>query len=182
MVANIALNPTAKDRFAAKYEVSDNGCWEWTAFKNPNGYGMFSPGYGVTSRLAHRVSYFMATGLNPNADLDHLCRNTSCVNPDHLEPVTHKENMLRGISPTAVNAKKTHCNRGHEYAVVGTWASRESGKQCKACRAITDKGRLKMVCKNEHRLSQTGWIKHLSKRYCYPCLKARNWKYRGENK
>ena len=104
-----------------------SGCWLWTGYVSPSGYGV------IGDQLAHRLFYESLVGVVPDGlELDHLCRVTCCVNPSHLEPVTHRENMLRGISPTAQNAVKTHCNRGHE--LVGANLRLQDGKRsCKAC-------------------------------------------------
>lgn len=79
-----------------EYLVAETGCWEWQRAKDPSGYGrMRSDG---STRLAHRVFYERANGPIPEGlPLDHLCRNPSCVNPDHLEPVTPAVNIQRGV-------------------------------------------------------------------------------------
>lgn len=124
------------ERIRSKYEVKPNGCWEWTAglFKK-DGYGQFhNPG---GSNLAHRAMYELVKGPVPEGlHLDHLCRNRKCVNPDHLEPVTCKENLHRGETVNAENKKKTHCIRGHEFTPENTYRyKRGSGftRKCKTC-------------------------------------------------
>lgn len=88
-------------------------CWEWIAFKNPKGYGHFR--FNGRIIRAHQFSYVLFNGKIPEGlTIDHLCRNKGCVNPGHLEAVTNKINCLRGNSPPAINARKTHCPKGHE--------------------------------------------------------------------
>jgi hypothetical protein len=129
------------DRFVDRILVSD-GCWEWTGGKWNNGYGYLSVSTDtVKNRLvcAHRVSYeFLVGPIDEGLHLDHLCRNPGCVNPQHLEPVTRKVNILRGTSPFAENARKTHCPHGHEYDEANTLIIRRKGKgtlerHCRAC-------------------------------------------------
>lgn len=116
-----------------------DGCWEWG--------GSFSLGYGrVSIRMrhlkAHRVAWTLMNGPIPRGlTLDHLCRNTKCVNPAHLEVVTMRENILRGGSPTAVNAQKTYCARGHELTPANTKVRKHLGsdyRQCRACLRMTE--------------------------------------------
>jgi len=99
------------DRLADRFAV-DDGCWEWTAGHMKGGYGIVR----VDGRqcLAHRVIYELLVGPIPEGkELDHLCRNTGCVRPSHLEPVKHRENVLRGEGLAARQAKQTHCGKGH---------------------------------------------------------------------
>jgi hypothetical protein len=85
------------------YEVLENGCWKWLKCLSPEGYGRYLKGKG--NQYSHRVYYEKAHGPIPKGmDLDHLCRNPFCVNPDHLEPVSHKENVRRGKA-TRLNAR-----------------------------------------------------------------------------
>lgn len=91
-------------RFWNKVEKTQ-GCWNWTAYKDSHGYGRILVD-GV-SRLAHRVAYvIMGYTIPEGLTMDHLCRNTSCVNPQHLEPVTQTENIRRGESPAAIHMRK----------------------------------------------------------------------------
>lgn len=102
------------DRFWAKVDVSHPlGCWEWTGAVSDLGYGRCNEHVHGTG-YAHRAAYEALIGAIPDGKtLDHLCRNRRCVNPDHLEPVTQGENVLRGYSPAGANARKTTCLRGH---------------------------------------------------------------------
>lgn len=96
------------------YVIQENGCWEWVGAHHHKGYGMWD-GKGI-DRLAHREMYKRHKGpIAPGLQIDHLCKNPPCVNPDHLEAVTQRENNRRSDSPTARNAKKRRCPRGHPY-------------------------------------------------------------------
>lgn len=116
----------AFQRFMKNVMIMPSGCLEWTGGLNGVGYGQFYIGkkargqtvQGDTGKgYAHRWSYEHFVGPIPEGlHLDHLCRNRKCVNPEHLEPVTIRENLLRGIGPSSIHAKKTHCPAGHEYA------------------------------------------------------------------
>lgn len=91
-------------RFFSKVEKQHHGCWVWKAAKSEKGYGYF--GFKGKVYKAHRVSWFLKHGVFPSLQLDHLCRNTSCVNPDHLEEVSNRENQIRGLR-SALNPRKT---------------------------------------------------------------------------
>lgn len=119
------------DRFMEKVRESDDGCWEWTAYSGKRGYGRFY--YKGKGALAHRWSYQFHRGEIPaGLVLDHLCRNTVCVNPWHLEPVTPRENALRGI-PNPHNSHKTHCPKGHPYSDENTYTG-GGGRACLTCK------------------------------------------------
>jgi hypothetical protein len=88
----------AADRFVVKFDRSEGGCWLWTAAVSEAGYGVFSLEGGANAP-AHRFSYELYRGAIPDGlSLDHLCRVRRCVNPWHLEPVTHKVNVQRGFA------------------------------------------------------------------------------------
>ena len=124
------LSAATLRRFWAKVDrANDGGCWTWTGATDGSGrYGSFS----VNGKLerAHRVAYRIAIGPVPEGlVLDHLCKVTLCVNPRHLEPVTQRENVMRGDSLQAANARKTHCPRGHAYDMTMP----NGGRTCRAC-------------------------------------------------
>lgn len=106
------FNPKDIRRFMFKIQKTNN-CWLWLGCTTSTRYGRFN--YNGKIINAHRFSYELFKESIPNGlHIDHLCRNPQCVNPEHLEAVTNKENILRGISIVAQNARKTHCKKGHE--------------------------------------------------------------------
>lgn len=118
--------PDIETRFLERVNKTAT-CWIWTGAKIPTRgleYGVFN------KQRVHRFSYELYRGPIPQGkELDHLCRITLCVNPQHLEPVSHKVNVLRGTSPGALNAKKTMASCGHPY--TGQDGLR---RYCKPCR------------------------------------------------
>lgn len=133
------------DRFIEKYDVTDE-CWLWTGAIDKAGYGRIGRGsYEVL--YAHRVAWELAVGPIPEGmHIDHLCRVRNCVNPDHLEVVTNRENALRGLAPTAQNAAKTHCLNGHEFVPENTRIRVRPGdteRVCIACAKERDRKRVR---------------------------------------
>lgn len=122
-------DPTSR-RFWAKVDKSGDH-WIWTGTLNENGYGRYH------RHLAHRLAYILMHGAIPDdLQLDHLCRITACVNPAHLEPVTNRENVVRGYGPNINAARQraiTHCPRGHEYTVENTRLDKAGRRNCRAC-------------------------------------------------
>jgi hypothetical protein len=141
---NFSISQSDIKRFFEKVDIYSGighvKCWVW---KNPldNGYGRFW--VNNKTKLAHRFSYEFFIGEIPrDKQLDHLCRNRSCVNPDHLEPVDIKTNVLRGEGLSAQNARKTHCKRNHPF----------SGENLKInCRG-------QRICLTCHRANVARWL------------------------
>lgn len=112
----------------------NSGCWLWAGSVNGAGYGTIGLGRG-NMKFVHRLTYVDAHGpIPPGTELDHKCSIPQCVNPDHLEAVTHRENCLRGRSPIAGNARKTHCKRGHPLSGDNLNMRRRGGRECLICR------------------------------------------------
>lgn len=125
---------TDVERFFQKVRCEEgDGCWVWLASLQGDGYGYFHRPQGGTT-YAHIVCYEFFHGKKPEGmDLDHLCRNPRCVNPSHLELVTHRENVLRGVGIAAQRIKQTHCIHGHLL-------DGEPGKRnCKVCQSRRSK-------------------------------------------
>ena len=116
-----------------------SGCWIWVGHVNNQGYGRFFNRANGSHRSAHLLMYETLVGKVPRGlQLDHLCRNTRCVNPSHLEPVTPRENTLRSpVAPAAINSRKTHCINGHKFDGDNTYhPPKFPGKRhCKVCQA-----------------------------------------------
>lgn len=125
-------------RFWSKVQVDASGCWLWTAQRSRSGYaGFFLHGRGASR--AHRVAFELLVQAIPQGlTLDHLCRVRHCVNPAHLEVVTQKENTLRGETGPAINARKTHCYRGHLFSAENTRFTTKGHRSCRACRRLAE--------------------------------------------
>ena len=116
--------------------IPECGCWIWAGYIANNGYGQHT--YKGRTYKAHRLVYELLVGPIPDGlQLDHLCRVRCCVNPAHLDPVTQKENVLRGESFSAVNASKTHCCKGHPLTPDNISGNR--WRKCKICKSESAK-------------------------------------------
>lgn len=121
------------DRFDL-YTDKSGECWLWTGsvISGDRPYGLLWD--GTKQVLAHRWSYeHFVVAIPGGAEIDHLCRVPRCVRPDHLEPVTHRLNVARGVSPSAANASKDRCPRGHKYDSI-VKARHGFKRVCKRCR------------------------------------------------
>ncbi|OZC50545.1 hypothetical protein CH289_16090 [Rhodococcus sp. RS1C4] len=130
------LSQTQAERFWSKVDRrAADECWPWLRSTLAGGYGRYR--LPTKHVLAHRFAYELVVGPVPEGlTLDHTCRNRICVNPSHLDPVTMRENTLRGESVPAVNARKTHCVRGHEFTTENTYPIPAGGRACRTCRQI----------------------------------------------
>jgi hypothetical protein len=123
---------TVEQRFWSKVDKTTS-CWNWCAGKTNDGYG----GFWLKGRMlaAHRVSWNIAHGDDSIPDdliVDHICRNRSCVRPDHLRLLSNVENVMCGAGPAALNSRKTHCKRGHPLSGNNLYVNR-TRRHCKTC-------------------------------------------------
>lgn len=119
------------DRFWEKVDASGD-CWLWTAGRS-GGYGLIRPGGSANQRPAHIIAWELLVGaVDDGYQIDHLCKNTLCVNPDHLEPVPPRVNLLRSGAWSGVNARKTSCPNNHPYTSENTRVYRGK-RHCRAC-------------------------------------------------
>ena len=127
-------------RIWAKTTITPSGCIEWTGAKSPNGYGRVGFGPRHATAVVHRLSLVWATGedIPEGFDVDHLCRNRACIRPDHLEAVTRRENMRRGLSIGSETIRLDDiagiCPRGHDLGAPDAWSVRRDGtRKCRLC-------------------------------------------------
>ncbi len=125
---------TEQERFWSHVNKQVDSCWDWTAGMSSNGYGVFNGHI-----LPHRYAYVLFNGPIPEGlQIDHLCRNRACVNPDHLEAVTASENIRRGVGPELTRQRilgRTHCPHGHPYDEYNTRIY-EGRRYCNECNRL----------------------------------------------
>lgn len=178
-----------KNGLVPEYRPDLGPCWEWLAARasisvGGVGYGRFDAGEG-RSRQAHRYAYETLVGPIPEGlQLDHLCRNTLCVNPSHLEPVTPRVNYRRGFGVSGRNARKTHCPQGHAYDGANTIQTRDGGRQCRLCsveyqrqlrarRGAGPANATKTHCPKGHPYDEANTVRDGGSRKCRTCLRER---------
>lgn len=132
--------PTPLERFWNLVDRPDDPimCWQWRGVPNHDGYGRFNDGTRMV--MAHRFAYEALVGpIPPELESDHLCKNRGCVNPAHIRPTTHLENMkTRDLSRVNAHERaKTHCPKGHEYNTANTYLRPDGGgRDCLKCRYV----------------------------------------------
>jgi hypothetical protein len=117
-----------------------DGCWPWLGSLDHHGYGRFWRPAERRYVGAHRFAYELTHGpIAADLEPDHTCRNRACVNPAHMEPVTHRENVLRGEGLAAENARKTSCPRGHELDGTNVYVNPQGHRRCRECQRAADR-------------------------------------------
>lgn len=127
----------AIDRVLARSVAGHNGCLIWTGAKTPQGYGQIN--WRGRRIGVHRVAYISFKGSIPQGlEIDHLCRVRHCLNPFHLEAVTHAENVRRSIRPARPpRSPITHCRNGHEMTFANAYIRPDGNRDCRICKKAT---------------------------------------------
>ncbi len=119
-------------RFNTKVTLGRSGCWNWQGATNAKGYGFFW--FNERLQRAHRIAYEHFVGrIPPGCVIHHRCQNPSCVNPEHLSPITNRENVLSGRGPTAHNHRKKRCMRGHWLKGNNIRTETDGKRRCLTC-------------------------------------------------
>ncbi len=149
-------------RFHSRYiPVPESGCWLWLGPLHKTGYALFY--WNGKQSYAHRFSHEAFKGqIHEGLQIDHLCRVQCCVNPDHLEAVTLKVNVLRGISPIANNSRETHCPAGHAYSYENTYVPPSGGRYCRSCMRLANKDKAARRKEERHRRGARKYVSRLT--------------------
>lgn len=152
MYKRLPGNPTPEERFFLHVSKTDF-CWLWTGSTTPSGYGQFR----VDGRLvpSHRWIYETVRGpIAAGLHVDHLCHVRNCVNPDHLEPVTPRENAMRSTGMGAFWAVRDFCERGHAFTPENTGTKPNGSRRCLTCHRERETARraATMFCSQGHLL------------------------------
>ena len=136
---NAQVRVTDLLRFMTFLQPIENGCWLWKGGKTKKGYAEFWWN-GSTDLAMHFILYCVGRWPRKGLEPDHLCRFTECVNPDHLDVVTRRENLIRGESPVGKNARKFRCISGHAFNKKNTYIHTRNGhpqRYCRTCRRLS---------------------------------------------
>lgn len=176
------------EQILRRIEVTDSGCWEWPGARLPSGYG--SVRFDGRARVVHRVIWEHVNGPIPEGlQIDHLCRNRACCNPDHLEAVSQRTNLLRGMGFSGLNSRKNQCPRGHPYDLIESDGSRECS-ECKHDRrrrhyesssiATRPKAAERTHCPSGHQYTpENTYVSPEGHRACRTCRKRQGQKHRA---
>lgn len=130
----VPTKKTIEERLMEKCSPEPNtGCWLWIGAHQPSGYGQLWN--GERPEQAHRISYRIYFGkFSEKLEIDHICRQPSCINPNRLRVVSHKENMRASNTIMGINSRKTHCQNGHLLCGKNLLRLKNGSRNCRICR------------------------------------------------